>query len=491
MLAIIILSLVTVFSPPVRFNKHGYDLISTDSVKRPGKHPHAKDTVRTGRLLNVNRIFITGNRITRERIVLRELSLKSGDVVYSSELDGILDLDRKKLLNTRLFNTVEIRTMELEPSKIDLIIDLNERWYTFPAPIFELADRNFNEWWQNYDHDFRRINYGLRLYQYNMRGRNETLRFHAQFGFQRKLELMYRFPYIDRKQKHGLSVDFSFSETKNLAYRTVDHKYEFLRSDDILRLNRGGGISYTYRNSFYQTHSLRLEYYNAHVRDTVQSLNPYYIKGEDNDQKYATITYTFNSDHRDLISYPLKGHQVTVTATRNGLFPEDDVKKVETSLLYSKYFDLKNNYYLSNNFVGYWSDPRNLSYVNFGVLGLKRQFVRGYEVYVVEGPYFVLNKTTFKKLIFSRKYHWASMPIEQFRHIPLAIYLKTYGDVGYVKNYPDYEQLQINTTLSDKLLSGAGFGVDVVGSYDIVFRFEYTFNSEGERGFFFHIKREF
>ena len=53
----------------------------------------------------------------------------------------------------------------------------------------------------------------------------------------------------------------------------------------------------------------------------------------------------------------------------------------------------------------------------------------------------------------------------------------------------DYEQ--VYTLLSDKLLSGAGFGVDVVGSYDLVLRFEYTFNIEGQRGFFFHIKREF
>jgi hypothetical protein len=49
--------------------------------------------------------------------------------------------------------------------RLILLVDVNERWYTFPVPIFELSDRNFNEWWQNYNHDFRRVNYGLRLYQ--------------------------------------------------------------------------------------------------------------------------------------------------------------------------------------------------------------------------------------------------------------------------------------------------------------------------------------
>jgi hypothetical protein len=83
------------------------------------------------------------------------------------------------------------------------------------------------------------------------------------------------------------------------------------------------------------------------------------------------------------------------------------------------------------------------------------------------------------------------MPIRQFRHVPISIYLKTYADLGYVRNYPYYEEQQFNTRLSDKLLFGTGFGADIVGFYDIVLRFEYSFNAEGEHGFFFHVKREF
>jgi outer membrane protein assembly factor BamA len=466
-------------------------LVAADSIRRPGKNPAKADTIRNGKFLTIGRIFITGNRITRDRIILRELSIKPGDVIYSLDLPSILDLDKKKLLNTRLFNTVEIRTLELEPLKVDIIVDIKERWYTFPAPIIELADRNFNDWWQNYDHDFRRLNYGLRLYQYNMRGRNETLRLHAQFGFQRRFELMYRFPYIDQKQKQGLTFDFTFAETKNLAFRTTEHKYEFLKNDDILRTIRYGGLTYSYRNSFYQTHSFRLEYLSANVSDTVIDLNPRYLEGEKLQQKYATASYTFSSDHRDLVSYPLKGHHFSFQLVRNGLLSADDLQKTESTLSYSRYLELGKNYYISNNTVAYASHPDDLSYMNYGVLGMRRQFVRGYELYIIEGPYFALNKTTFKKLIFSRDYNWDWMPLEQFSHIPLSIYLKTYVDIGYVKNYPTYEALNINDRLSNKLLSGAGLGIDVIGSYDMVFRFEYTFNAEGERGFFFHIKREF
>lgn len=461
----------------------------SDSTKKIRKGYTQTDS--TGKFFLINRVFITGNRLTREQIVLRELSIKSGDFIYSLDLPDILDLDKKKLVNTRLFNTVEIRTMELPDNKLDILVSLSERWYTFPSPIFELSDRNFNEWWQNYGHDFKRVNYGLRLYQFNMRGRNETLRFIAQFGFQRRFELMYRFPYIDKKQKHGLSIDFGFHETKNLAYQTRRHKYEFAESNQILRNERRASLTYSYRNSFYKTHSFNVEYRNLHVNQIVIDSNANYLHGEFLRQEYPSLSYQFNSDHRDVFAYPLKGNQFLFAISHNGLGVSEDLNKIEASLLYSRYFDLKNEYYLSNNFIAYHSYPDQIPYINFGVLGQRKQFVRGYELYVVEGPTYLLNKTTFKKLIFNRKYHWALMPAQQFQYVPIAVYFKTYADLGYVKNYPYYEERGLNTALSDKLLFGTGFGLDVVGFYDIVLRFEYSFNAEGERGFFFHVKKEF
>lgn len=65
-----------------------------DSVKRKTKD--ARDT--TGSFLRVNRIFIVGNRVTKEQIILREMTLKPGDVVYGAELPIIVDLDQKNSL---------------------------------------------------------------------------------------------------------------------------------------------------------------------------------------------------------------------------------------------------------------------------------------------------------------------------------------------------------------------------------------------------------
>ena len=140
-------------------------------------------------LLTLNRSIIIGNKKTLDRIILRELSLKQGDSVTRAELEKILVRDKNKIYNLRIFNTVSVRALELPDRSFDLLVEVEERWYIFPIPIFELSDRNFNEWWQNYNHDISRVNIGMRLYQYNFRGRNEFIRMTAQFGFSRKFDL--------------------------------------------------------------------------------------------------------------------------------------------------------------------------------------------------------------------------------------------------------------------------------------------------------------
>jgi len=83
------------------------------------------------------------------------------------------------------------------------------------------------------------------------------------------------------------------------------------------------------------------------------------------------------------------------------------------------------------------------------------------------------------------------MPIDQFKYFPLTVYLKSYTDVGYVENYPYYQERDLNTRLSDRLLVGAGAGLDIIISYDAVIRLEYTFTRERTNGFFVHMKKEF
>ncbi|MFN7259606.1 MAG: hypothetical protein ACK5TU_06895, partial [Cyclobacteriaceae bacterium] len=353
--------------------------------------------------------------------------------------------------------------------------------------------------WQNYNHDFGRVNYGLRLEQYNCRGRNETLKLTAQFGFTQNYALSYVIPYLDKRQKQGLILSFDFGELRNVGAQTVDHKIKFLPTDSaalfdgkpVLRNTISAHATYTYRKSFFETHSFSIGYRSSYINDQVAVYNPNYFNNTSNKQKYAMFSYSFRSEHRDVIMYPLKGYQFSAHLQKNGLGWEGDVNQWILNLTYAYHHELKKGFNLSNFASVYLSDPIRQPYNLLGALGYQRQIVRGYEVYVIEGPKFIVNKTTFKKKIYSSASRWENMPLEQFKHVPFAIFWKAFADFGYVQNYDNYEEKAQNTRLSGKLLAGGGTGVDIILPYDIVFRLEYTFTREATQGFFFNLKKEF
>ncbi|MBN8578563.1 MAG: hypothetical protein J0L66_16590 [Cytophagales bacterium] len=444
----------------------------------------------TTQVVTVNRILIVGNKVTHDKIILRELSVKPADTISTNRLAEVVLKDQQKIYNLRLFNKVEVRWYSVTNQQIDLLIEVSERWYTFPVPIFELSDRNFNEWWQNYNHDWRRVNYGLRLYKYNFRGRNETLRFTGQFGFTRRFELTYRIPYIDHQQKHGLTFDFGYIAPRNLAFFTNDHKLVFRRDSEPLRTTYLTGITYTYRKSFYKTHSFQYHYQNSTINDSIAFYNPNYFGASRTHQVYHQLRYTFNADHRDVFAYPLKGYQFVLSASHSGL-GLSKVNLWEVSSSYARYLKLNHGFYLSNFTALFISSPANQPYSLYSALGYRRQLVKGYEIYVIEGPVYALSKTTLRKKIFSRTWQMDNLAIEQFRYFPFAMYWKGYLDVGYAENYPYYEQLHLNTRLPNRLLAGVGTGMDLVMAYDAVIRLEYTFTRERTHGFFLHLKKEF
>lgn len=466
-----------------------------DTIKRNGKTKNSLNSIQdtTAYYITINRIFVLGNKKTREPIILRELSVKPGDSILNLDIPVLIEKDEIKLFNLHLFNVVEIRLLETTLGVADLLVEVNERWYTFPVPILQLADRNFNEWWQNYNHDLRRIKFGLKLYQYNMRGRNETLTLSAQFGYVKRFELMYRIPYIDKRQKQGLIFHTDYLDAKNVPYRTENHKLVFLEKEFVLNNTRGIGLTYTYRNSFYNHHRWGYAFRSTTIADSLYLRNPNYL-GEGNlSQKFDVLSYQFVSEHRDVIAYPLKGYHLLFYLQKIGFAMSDDLEKLDAWLSYARYIDLKKNFFLSNLTFAYWSNKNDIPYYNYGVMGYNKIFVRGYEVNVIEGPWYFLNKTTLKKRIFSRVYSIDGTSLKQFKYIPLAIYLKTYGDFGYIENYPAYLETvpPMNNTLSNRLIAGTGVGLDVVTSYDTVIRFEYTLNSKRNTGFFFHLKKEF
>ena len=452
------------------------------------------DSVKQADLVEIDKIFIIGNRKTKEKIIKREMDIQEGDWIIREELNTLLEKDKSKILNTSLFLSVNFNIVELSREKIDIIIRVSERWYLFPIPIFELTDRNFNEWWVNQERDLSRVEYGIKLYNYNTRGMNETLKLFAQFGFTKRFQMSYSFPYIDKAQKIGLNLVGTYAENNNFNYLTINHKQrdlDSLDSDRWLRNVKRFGFDITYRRSFYNFHEISLDYLDYKIRDTIAELNPTYFLDGRSRQQYFQLDYNFRRDLRDFNAYPLDGFLLTATASKLGLGIFNDINQLELSGTYSRYLDLGKNYYLSGMIGGKATFPQVQPYNNNNSIGFEPFVMRGYELYVIEGQSFVLNKLTFKKLLFSRRQKLHDLiPIKQFQTFPIALYLKTYFDSGYIWNTWSYPE-NANTRFTNEYIYGGGVGLDLVTFYDLVVRFEYSLNKAGESGLVIGLRSEF
>lgn len=434
-------------------------------------------------------IVIEGNDKTQKSIILRELDLAIGDTIYLAKVDSILLRNKNKIFNTNLFVSVDLALEKPEnQANAQLRVCLAERWYFFPVPIFELADRNFNEWVNTYKADFGRTNYGIRLVKENFRGRNEKIDFLLQFGFLKRFALNYQIPYIDRQQKYGLGFNLIYSENKSIAFQTNQHKLDFLESSSILRQRYEARVGLSKRNAYYTFHNLDLRFRNFQVADTVLQLNPFYFLKNKNTQKYFSLIYQFRRDVRDIQAYPLNGHLFSFRIEKNGLGIFNDVNNLNLGIGYSKYTNLGNRFYLENYLKGKALFLQRQAYADAQALGYGEDFMRGYELYVIDGQDFLINKNTLKFQLFNTKKRLRFMPIKQFKEIPFAGYLTAYGDFGYVK---DKYFNETSNQLTNKFIFGYGLGFDTVTYYNLVLKFNYSFNSLGEGGFFFGISNDF
>jgi outer membrane protein assembly factor BamA len=434
-------------------------------------------------------VKVEGNHKTRSNIILREMAVKSGDTIPAPLLSEKLEVDRRKVVNTNLFITVEL-LLKPNPDSVrtDILILVKERWYLIAVPVFQLADRNFNEWWYERKRDLSRTTYGAYFSYGNVTGRADKLRLLAEFGFIPKFEIAYTLPYLDKAQKTGITIGGSFSINKTTAFRTWRDKLQYLNSEDINRRRFYTYVSLTRRNKYYTFHSADLRLSQSRISDTIAALNPNYMLDGRRKQRFLQLTYTFSYDKRDHVQYALQGTSFSAQVSKLGLLPTDDVNMLYFYSSFRKYVPLGKKFFFNTGLRGRISFPKKQPYLQTIGLGYRNDLVRGYELYVVDGQDYALFKNELKYRLFSLQKQLSFIPIRQFNTIPLAAYLNTFADAGYVKNsYPELS----NTTLGNSMLYGAGAGLDFVTFYNIVARFNVTLNGKGERRFFFNISREF
>jgi len=436
----------------------------------------------------VYNITIEGNHKTKDRIIFRELDFKKGDRISLAELSNRIEANKRNILNTALFNRADfnIKEWDQKSNKISFLIVVEEAWYIYPIPVLELADRNFNVWWQEQNRSLNRINFGMDAYHINLTGRKDRLKVGLLFGYKQKYEIGYEIPYINKAQTIGFEASAFYSRRKEIAYKTVGNKLEFDRNDDQFQLYRfRSGATLIYRKGLRFYHRTKLEYQQNSISENVaDNLNPDYFLNNKRKQQLLFLRYEFIMDDRDVRPYPLSGRRFLGVVEKEGLGIFKDRNGLAFSAALEQYVRPAKKISLGVKVKGKTQVIRNMqAYTNYSALGYIDDYLRGYELYVIDGLDYGYLQTTVRYELFNFEWNWGKvMPIKQFRKMPARIYLIYYNDTGYVHD----NQYADQNPLGNVWLWGSGIGLDFVVYYDKIAQIQFSRNHLGEYGIFLH-----
>ena len=461
----------------------GFSQTSESGSGNP-ENPQSSSDTSVYRPFVIKDIIITGNKKTRPYIIERELPFRRGDSVSLSELVNKFERARELLVNTALFHEVVVSLKEFHGHEVYISIDVKERWYIFPVPYFKPVDRNLSEWAKQ-GYGISRVNYGLKLSCYNFTGRNDRLKIWLITGYTKQFQFQYDLPYFDKALKHGIRFNFSYGTNKEVNYSTINDQQQFFKdtlSNAVLSKQYNFGLEFTYRPYIKTRNTFRLNYVYQNIDTAVLNRNPEYFSNGLTSVSFPELSYRLEYFDVDYIPYPRKGLTGEVQLIKRGL--NDKMNMWQLSYKGGKYIALTPKTSFSLQSTGLLRLPLRQAYINQRLFGYGDFYLRGLEKYVVDGVAGLMVRNTLQREILH--FNILSPFNTSVQKIPFQFYLKTYVDAGY-----SYNKQSIDNRLVNRLLYTGGLGIDMITLYDLVLRFEYSFNQLGQHGFFFHVKNDF
>ena len=434
-------------------------------------------------------IRISGNKITKDFTILRELPFRKGDIMPEDQLVPQLTVATEHLNNTSLFNYVYIDYIPDTLNRADYIscivtIRVEERWYYWPQVSIKLEDRNLSSWL--HEKDFSRITIGWGLRVYNVFGMNHKITASHYFGFEKGLRLAYSNIALDKKRTKMLGFSVSALYNKTINIRSEDNKVVYIKNPDrFLDRTFESVVNYTYRPGIRNTHSVDAGYKRVDLNDTVLKINKDY-RGTDHLTDHTfMLSYKYSYEHRDYITYPTKGYYVGTEIT--GMTAD------KMCFFYGE-LNLRLQYYEEFFPRWFWSSRLNTgatfknkhAYIYDRHVGYEEKNITGYDYYVIDGQHHAILNNDIRFLVMPKKIFrlGSSDKLSKFSKIHFSLYAKLSYDIGYVHN--SYKST--TNTLANTFLWGSGIGLDLVTYYDIILNCSYAINKMGEGGFYFGIK---
>ncbi len=398
-------------------------------------------------VLKVDSILIEGNKITKDFVILRELTIKPGDVVSGATVD----YNSERVFSLGLFNKVILYfNQQQNPERNNLVIHVEESWYIYPIPFVRLRDK-----------DLSKSSYGLYVTYKNFRGRNEEIKSKIELGYDPTYYVEYYNPLIIE------SFDISFSTA--LTYQTIVNKSK------IAEAMYGKEFSYKYRKIDF-IFGKRLNPFNTlytifgfKYLDAPADINKNILASNTSIDRVFSAGLSYVLDTRDLKQYAQSGTYGAATLTHFGF----GVKNVSYNMLYLDYRQYQN---IVSKLIFKWRGSyrhtfgENIPFYDQSYLG-SSEYVRGHKNDLREGNNYILSSF---EIVHPLVKNWnisLDLPVlpKKLTSARVEIYISGFADAGVVYNNGD----KIKIPNFD---AGYGFGMTVLILPFNAVRFEYAFN---------------
>lgn len=415
-----------------------------------------------------------------------------GDQILKSDLDHVLTLIHSDLRKTNLFLKIEVIPIFHfeESAELHLVIKVQENWYIYPYVIFELADRNFNVWWDEYKRSFKRVNYGIGAYHVNLTGANDRIKLKGQLGFAKKLELLYLRPAITSTSKFGLKTGIYYSEYHEIAIQTLNNKQFFLNEgNEIIYTTREISLGTQYKENKFWNFNFGIHYFNNRLRKEIANqYQDYLLDGKSKQHYFLTELSAVYFDLDDDIR-PTRGKSLVWTLKKTGLTAWEDYNYLTFSQQFKGAKKLFYKTYLQISLLGQIGLDRNKRPYNlYKSLGYNDNNISGYEYYVIDGLDYVYLNNELRYFVKSFKWNFFKvLRNEPALKLKLDIDIAGQLSAAYV-NDPFYPK---NNFLVNTPLYSSGIGLNLTINDVFQINVICSVNHLKETGIYFHTRKAF
>ena len=435
------------------------------------------------RAATIDKIVISGNKKTKNKTILNECSFSEGERINQKQIDKEIDRSHANLMNTQLFSDVKIFYTYNAKQVPDVIINIEvkENWYMYPAPLIDVVDRSWTDWWINHKADLKRLNYGLRFSHANLTGRADFLRAGFQIGLTPKAFLEYKKPFSFNSQKYNLELLTEYSRASSVNIATTREK--------IINENYGEPVLSTikieaalgYRKTLNLTHQVRLGYQRRNLNTTLYEDNNNYLWNRDSSQISRYINYSYQHNNQNHALYPSEGFEVQFTLGTSWYGPVNKwIFPVDLKINYAKPLNA-NIIFFTNNRIYHSGWGSEVPYSENRAFGDGGTFIKGYEKSYIDGQVYWYTRNSVRHLLFKhdRKF-WKIFKKEPDFRITTKVYLSTDISAGYAMDKfspPD-------NALSNDMLLSVSVGLDVLFMEAFLFQLYLARTKHGTTGFY-------